>query len=230
MHDLEKFFDDAPASLKAADLSGGTAWALPTIGWQSTGPIKDIDVQIRRHILRMSTVRTRVRHLDRLITFSELRSTSNAHVAAWQDPYETGETWAAATGIPKGGRTTITAYIPLEPPAGQLVGFLVDEWTDVVPSENVTTTIAFHYDAPSAAAPNSALLCVPTPDSDQWTFNSVIDHIDGAMSIAKLRAVDPELLTGAGPLIPPLYSRESPARGAVPAFGATRHTKTRRQR
>ena len=41
------------------------------------------------------------------------------------------------------------------------VGLVVDEWTELVPNENESTALAFHYDDPGAEAPQAVLVAVP---------------------------------------------------------------------
>jgi len=44
----------------------------------------------------------------------------------------------------------------------------VDEWAETVPDAEQTTSLAFHYDAPTSAAPNVWLLGVLPPPRETW--------------------------------------------------------------
>ena len=84
---------------------------------------------------------------------------------------------------------------------------MVDEWVETVPFERETTSLAFHYDGPTSAPPQAALLCVdPNPDAG-WEEPLVLAHIREALALAELRGVDLDLL-GGGQLLPALLAAE----------------------
>ncbi len=88
-------------------------------------------------------------------------------------------------------------------PGDLLCGLFVDEWSESIPSTTGTTGLGFHYDAPGARPPQSILLAVPAdPSADAWTLDGLIDVVNEAMALARLRAVRPQDLTGLGLILP----------------------------
>jgi hypothetical protein len=104
------------------------------------------------------------------------------------------------------------------PLAGDRVcGLAVDEWVETVPASYETTSVAFHYDAPNATAPNVLLLAANPPGRERWTEADAINTVDEALAIARLRAVDPQLLDNPTPPLLGLVTREN-TNGDIPGL------------
>ena len=74
------------------------------------------------------------------------------------------------------------------------------------PSPQQITGVAFHQDDPTARAPQSILLAVaPRTDFPEWTIESPEGTVLEALDLAKVRAVDPDALSGLGHCLPALY-------------------------
>jgi hypothetical protein len=95
-------------------------------------------------------------------------------------------------------------------PTGTIAGLLVDEWVEVVPSREQTTSIAFHYEAPSAAAPQVWLLGVPPPGLENWTEANAIRIVQEALELARLRLVGMDGVAGLGQILPAFVTGENP--------------------
>src|SRR5215211_21261 len=76
--------------------------------------------------------------------------------------------------------------------AGAQSGLLLDEWMEVIPVKEETTGIAFHYNQPNAAAPQSVLLAVTPSITNQWEWDDLVFTILDTMELAKNRAVEPD--------------------------------------
>ena len=88
----------------------------------------------------------------------------------------------------------------------QMAGLFVDEWTESIPSDEETTGLGFHFDAPGARPPQSILLAVPAdPTAPNWTLDSLLATVNEAMALARLRAVRPQDVLGLGLLLPGIY-------------------------
>jgi hypothetical protein len=88
----------------------------------------------------------------------------------------------------------------------QLVsGLLVDEWTEVVPNDHETTAITFQFDPPNAMAPQSVLIAVPPVPGVDWTADTLRRVLIETLDLAKIRAVDPEIITDTGQYLPGLF-------------------------
>ena len=165
-------------------------------------------------------VRPGVARLDRVLATVEILHGGPPAAVVHQQPVQPGERWVALAPAPgdrvPGGRVATLAFAPLPPVAGPVAVLVADEWVDVVPNRDETTSVAFHYDAPSSAAPNVVLLGVPRANAERWSTETVVQIVDEALALARLRTVDPDLLAGtAGQLLPGLYSREHETPGTV---------------
>jgi hypothetical protein len=87
-------------------------------------------------------------------------------------------------------------------------GFLVDEWTEVIPLENETTGLSFHYDRPNTEAPQTMLLVTPTKLTGNWVWQDIVDALHDSLDSARLRAVEPYQIdqTVYARYLPPLVS------------------------
>jgi hypothetical protein len=91
-------------------------------------------------------------------------------------------------------------------PDSAIAGLFVDEWMESIPSDEETTGLGFHFDAPGARAPQAILLAVPAdPAAQNWTLDGLVDVVDEAMALARLRAVRPQDLQALGLILPGLY-------------------------
>jgi hypothetical protein len=125
-----------------------------------------------------------------------------------QLPFSAGARWVglaplAGTDIP-GGCLSLLVHTPAigATTAGGPSGLMVDEWIEVVPGPDETTGIAFHYDAPGAAPPQAILLAAPPAKAPHWSLDWLEATLLETLELAKLRAVDPDVLQGAGALLP----------------------------
>ncbi|HMJ46128.1 MAG TPA: hypothetical protein VK498_02300 [Ferruginibacter sp.] len=70
-------------------------------------------------------------------------------------------------------------------------GIVIDEWTEVIPSDKETTGIAFHYDQPNSEPPQTILLVTPPQITGNWKWNDIIDAMEETLDMAKKRAIEP---------------------------------------
>jgi len=116
----------------------------------------------------------------------------------FQLPYRSNDTWLALdypeSHVVEGDSLLYTAYAPGINPAGPIVGILVDEWTETIPTRQETTALTFHYDRPNCEAPQSLLLVTPASAADAWSWQEVVASLHEALDLARLRAVEPDQL------------------------------------
>lgn len=67
-------------------------------------------------------------------------------------------------------------------------GLLIDDFTEVIPSDDELTALTFHYNQPNTEAPQAMLLAV-CPD-EKWTWATVVSSVTETFRRAKLRTVD----------------------------------------
>ena len=145
--------------------------------------------------------------------------------AVSQTPRGPGERWVGGPGVPARGRTSYVAWRArkgraLDDSADPVCGLLLDRWNETVPAAEVDAAIAVHADAPSTAAPNAILLCVPATGLEAWSETGVLDHVQEALALLRLRAAQPGDLGPLGPFAPLLLvddARHQPSFGDLAA-------------
>jgi hypothetical protein len=175
-------------------------------------------------LLRMSRVRERSARLRDVLGYAEaVNSGARFELAVAQFPRTPGERWVAlplpAGTSPPSGRVSLVAHCPDGLPAGGAVaGLLVDEWVEVIPGDEETTGLAFHFDAPATQPPHTVLLAVPPNESRAWDLGDLALAVLDTLELARLRAVDRDALAAAGvsddPL-PAIYLARNPAGDTV---------------
>ncbi len=112
------------------------------------------------------------------------------------------------------------ATLPLGPPPKDqpLVGVMFDEWTEMLPSAEETTALAFHFDRPNAPPPQAILIATPphAATGRPWDLADLRAAVVEALDLAKLRMVDLDSLPQGGHFLPAIYLGHN-ARGATVA-------------
>lgn len=70
-------------------------------------------------------------------------------------------------------------------------GLLIDEWTEVIPTEEETTGLTFHYDRPNSEPPQTLLLVTPSEFKQSWQWRDLVDTLHETLAMAKKRAIEP---------------------------------------
>ena len=130
-----------------------------------------------------------------------------------QLPRDANARWGALPPTPEQdlrGVVAVAAHAPAAlaaiDPADTMAGLFIDEWSESIPATEEVTGLGFHFDAPGARPPQSVLLAVPSdPSADHWTLDGLVDVVNEAMSLARLRAVRPQDLTGLGLILPGIF-------------------------
>jgi hypothetical protein len=130
-------------------------------------------------------------------------------------PYVAGERWIGLPPAPgtdiQGGRAGLIAWVAGDVDArGALAGLFVDGWSEVVPAAQETTGVAFHFDAPNSAAPQTILLAVPPDQRARWDIDILEAIVNEALDLAKIRAVDLDSLQDLGHFLPALMLAFNP--------------------
>jgi hypothetical protein len=214
-----------PAAALVAPFAPGQAPELGTDG------------DLRAWLARASAVREPCADLDATLAYAEAleavdATASSPTLRVAQLGGAAGERWvgrAAAGQSPvPGGRTSVVAVTPgASLPSGSLAGLLIDEWVEVIPAREETTSLAFHFNAPGATAPQVMLLGVPQKRHEAWREDDLVAMIDEALAQARERLVDAEDLQGLGQLLPLLVTAEN-VEGDTIALGIDTLTDTTR--
>lgn len=73
-------------------------------------------------------------------------------------------------------------------------GFLLDAWTEVIPSKDEITGIAFNYNQPNAVPPQVLLLAVTPEITGGWIWDNLVGTLNDTLHRAKTRAIEPMIL------------------------------------
>lgn len=156
----------------------------------------------------MARVRPAVGRLFTAGMAAELSSVDGGlRVMATQEPWETGEPWAALHRpvTPRGTRSMVLVTGPAGlPGGGHACGLVVDQWAERIPSPRQVTGVAVQHDAPTNRPPQSWLLAVTPPDQ-RWSERLVLDTLLETLDQVAQRAVGPEDLMDYGRAIPSVF-------------------------
>ncbi len=147
---------------------------------------------------RSARVRDGVGRLDTAMMYADaLGHGTGLSLQIGQLPYQPHDRWIALPTAPDqripGGRLSLIAYLPLQRTIRfdqPLAGLLIDEWVEVVPSQKEITGLTFHYDQPSACAPQAVLVAVSSDETRAvWDLDMLASTLNETLDLAKSRAV-----------------------------------------
>ena len=113
--------------------------------------------------------------------------------------------------MPRAGRVSLVLNNGTASPSGipnaekEWVGLLLDEWIELIPYAEEEAGLVFHYDSPGAQAPQAVLVAVPPRDTELWNEDDLIEILKQTLDLAKIRAVDRDLLGDYGQILPMMY-------------------------
>ena len=181
----------------------GTALAGPP----DTGP-EPAAAAVGKWLQQAARVRPALGRWRRLRLAAEALGRPRTAFELAQLPFQTGERWAALPAKDlRDGKVSLVLHRAVKPAGGAAwAGLMVDEWTEVVPQAVQSTGLAFHFDNPGAEAPQTVLIAVP-PDlaAPHWTRDDLLAILNETLDLAKVRAVDLELLGRLAQLLPTLF-------------------------
>jgi hypothetical protein len=148
----------------------------------------------------MARVRGKMHDWENVVQMTNAFATTEPALVPLQFPFRAGEPWLgleipAAFDITKAGDhilyTAAYAAGPFDKTAAQFGGLLLDEWTEVVPGQDETAGLAFHYDRPSNEPPQTMLLVTPATAAPQWSWEDLSLSIPETFELARKRVVEP---------------------------------------
>jgi hypothetical protein len=167
-----------------------------------------IDFPIDHWLYGAARVREKIHHWEQLVMLTGAFGRTEPELQPIQLPYKVEDHWLALQ-FPydpdpttkkdpaknyqfDGDRLLYTAHyaVPFDRSQRQC-GLLLDEWTEVIPSDNETTGIAFHYDRPNCEPPQTMLLITPPNFTGSWQWQDLVDTLNETLDMAKKRAVEP---------------------------------------
>jgi hypothetical protein len=160
---------------------------------------------------RSSRVRDGVARMGACLQRAEVMGAgARLNLSVAQLPFVSGERWVAlpslpGTAMPPSKLSLVVHTIGAINATQVMTGLLVDEWVEVVPNTRETTALAFQFDVPNSAAPQSVLIAVPPVPGQDWTSETLRRVLVETLDLAKLRAVDTASLGAAAQHLPGLY-------------------------
>lgn len=173
----------------------------------------------------VARVRERCRYLEMTTLLTEALSTpASLSLEALQFPHRTDNAWLGLKfpeTLPSGDpfvldedKLLYSAYfgpgaeIDAAAPDTTYSGLLLDEWVEVVPTDQTATGLAFHFSRPNSEAPQAILLVTPPEHKGNWQWADLVATLHETLDFARLRAVEPAQLdqTNLSPLLPAMLS------------------------
>jgi hypothetical protein len=160
-----------------------------------------------------------------------LAEASGAKPASWsvaQLPNQPGTSWVALPPKPNEERASGKLSLMLHAPAGALdatqawYGLLLDEWVETIPNAREHTGISFRHEDTAGEAAQTILVAVPPTTSENWDFDSLTAIVNETLDLAKVRAVDLELLDPVAQLIPTIFLAANAGDDTIASILATK--------
>ncbi len=137
-------------------------------------------------------VRTLLSHYEDTMAFAEALKRDTLGFKVSQIPFNVDERWIALPfdknnekdKKPIDGKLSlvISPYGKADFAGGKICAHVIDEWIEVIPDDEETTGVAFHYDAPNSEAPQTLLLAVSPGKEPTWKLEDVIATVNETRS------------------------------------------------
>lgn len=166
---------------------------------------------------QVARVRPEIRRFESVAMLAEvLSSEDRLALRVAQLPHGSSDRWLALPSKKSGGSEirqgtlSLVVNTPFQFDAGgAYAGMVLGDWDEIIPGDNETTAVAFHFNRPDAEPPQALLLAVP-PESEEdegvWSWDALVDCVESALDLAKVRAVDLDGLKEFGRFLPAVYS------------------------
>jgi len=181
---------------RAAELANAHAASTSGALTQFLRTQRGVDFPVDDFLHGIARVREKLHAWEQTATLAATFGRPEPALTPLQLPHKAGEGWLALEFDPAqtidGERLLYTAhYAAATNPAGPTCGLLLDEWSEVIPARDETAGVAVHFDRPSSEPPQTWFLVAPAQVDGKWQWADVVDAIDEALALARLRAVEP---------------------------------------
>ncbi|MVM29219.1 hypothetical protein GO755_04180 [Spirosoma sp. HMF4905] len=146
----------------------------------------------------VARVRTGMETLETIALHHDLYQDNPFSLTPVQLPYVAGEKWVGETFSETQRRQERLSLAIHQAPATMTdlqAGWLLDEWTELIPTDKETTGVTFQYDRPDAMPPQAILIAVAPVLNGHWNWLELMSVLNDTLDRAKLRAVEPDMLT-----------------------------------
>jgi hypothetical protein len=172
---------------------------------------------------QLTYVRPAIDLLDRVSGITQMLTPAQTP-PSWvvlQQPYDPADVWigtaASPAAVPTPGRVSCVLQLPPSQVLAfnDVAGLYIDEWVERIPNATETTALTFHYQEPSARAPQALLLAV-NQFAQAWNWaapppprlpasDNIIAVLKSTLELARTRAVDPLALQDGAQYLPFVY-------------------------
>jgi hypothetical protein len=166
--------------------------------------------EITKFLQRASQVQEGLGRWRALSLYLGVTGAPRPRIDVAQLPFTATDRWAAlpleGADAPR-GKTSLLLMSdgPAAPPTGgQWRGVVLDGWVEVIPNKTEDTGVAFNFDYPIAEAAQAVLVAVPPAAGANWSYDWMLATLSETFDLARIRAVDRELLD-LGQLLPTSY-------------------------
>jgi hypothetical protein len=182
-------------SMSLAPLFQFQAEAAAEIAGRIATPIESDPIKIDTWLASLARVRKPLGNLNWIINLRSWIGGAESAMKPIQLPGRDGDPWVGAAWSKAPAAGDVLAVMAVDPPADVTAvqcGLVIDDWTEVVPTANETTGIAFHFDRPNAMPPQALLLAVSPNLDGHWEWDELVATIRDTMELARVRALEPE--------------------------------------
>jgi hypothetical protein len=178
-------------------LAASTSGELFEFLTQPADPAAALDLPVDTWLYGVARVREKVGNWEQIVMMTgSLSNNPEPELDAIQLPFTPDDRWLGLEFPPDldlaKDRILYTAHfaVPFDKKVPQC-GFLLDEWTEVIPGETAETGITFHHDRPNSEAPQTMLLVTPSRFRGAWQWEDLVGALNETLDFAKRRAVEP---------------------------------------
>ncbi len=156
----------------------------------------------------LARVRTPAWHLENSLQLSEaFKPSESIELKALQFPIRDNDRWLALKFIADqenqedvirnyaGESLIYTAHFAKDfDVTDSICGIIIDEWTEIIPFNEETTGITFHYNEPNSEPPQTLLLVTPSHDGTNWDWEDLVGAMEETVKMTKQRGVEPSMI------------------------------------
>ena len=168
-----------------------------------------------RWLRQLAHVRPGVSRMDLALSVAQAFGTGQIYppaltLAQMPPPVQAPDRWLALpidpTNPPQKGRLALACLATGDPTTkATWAGLMVDEWPERIPNAQAPTAVAFHFEEPSARAPQALLLAVCPDNREMWDDALLQAILAETLELAKIRTVDLSSMQNGGQILPALY-------------------------
>jgi hypothetical protein len=170
----------------------------------------DVSV-VDRFVTQVMRVREPLARWRLMRILAEAGGAAPATFTIAQLPNDSNASWVALPPKPDEHRLSGKLSLALHAPGGAIdtsrtiFGLFLDEWVESIPNEREHTGIAFRHEDTAGEATQTILVAVPPTMTATWDLDSLEAIVNETLDLAKLRAVDLELIDPLAQLAPTIF-------------------------